>query len=194
MPSRTICYRFLPGLFLFAVILTAAVHGGDQTNSGKSAVKAKDTASGLLTDFKDDSITVLLDGDDEPTKFLLGNGISKQDLTKRQIFPVDRVNLKFKLDGEDRKLVAIEKVPGRPTGVAVGKVIKVYNNFWIAVKPNNGGMIEGFALNWPPEKFKQSHDLIKTLKPGDVVAIKYATDFERHRILQIELKPPNKSK
>jgi hypothetical protein len=84
-------------------------------------------------------------------------------------------------------------VAGKQSGVIVGKVLKVYNNFWVAIKPANGGMIEGFALNFPPEKFKQSHDLIKTLQPGDTVAIKYATDFERHRILQMEVKAQPKA-
>jgi hypothetical protein len=50
-------------------------------------------------------------------------------------------------------------------------------------------MIEGFALNGPPEKAKPASDILKSLNPGDMVAIKYATDFERHRILQIEVKP-----
>ena len=77
---------------------------------------------------------------------------------------------------------------GKPQGVVIGEVLKVYNNFWVAVKPKNGN-IDGYALQWPPEKYKQSHDLIKTLKPGDIVAIRYTTDSERHRILQMEVKP-----
>lgn len=173
-------------LSLLIVLMPGAARG-DGSDSG-TAIKTDGTASGLMVDFNDASITVQLDNEDQPTKYLLGNGITKKDLTNRHIFPVDRVNLKYKLDGDDRKLVAIEKIPGRTSGVVVGKVIKVYNNFWVSVKPSNGGMIEGFALNYPPEKFKQSHDLIKTLQPGDTVAIRYATDFERHRILQMELK------
>jgi len=50
-------------------------------------------------------------------------------------------------------------------------------------------MIEGYALNGPPEKTKAVSDILKSLNPGDLVAIKYATDFERHRILQIEVRP-----
>lgn len=165
--------------------LTLRVARGDAKD--KPPIKNSGAVSGLLVDFKDDGVIVAVDGEEEPTKFKYA-GMTRQDLVKRQIFPVDRVNLKIKIEGDEKKLTAIEKVPGRATGTVVGKVLKVYNDFWVAVKPTNGGMVEGFALNFPPEKFKQSHDLIKTLKPGDLVAIRYATDFERHRILQMEVK------
>jgi hypothetical protein len=158
-------------------------------DSAKDAPKTTGTASGLIVDMKKEFMTVQHDGEAEPTKYLYANGAGMETLThKMNIFGVDRVNIKYKLEGEDRRITAIEKVPGKSQGVIVGEVVKVYNNFWVAVKPKTG-MIEGFALNWPPEKFKQSHDLIKTLNPGDQVAIKYGTDFERHRILQMEVRP-----
>ena len=47
-------------------------------------------------------------------------------------------------------------------------------------------MIEGFALGG---NNKAAADTLKSLKPGDLVAIKYATDFERHRIQQIDVRP-----
>ncbi|HSU67940.1 MAG TPA: hypothetical protein VLJ39_13780, partial [Tepidisphaeraceae bacterium] len=176
--------------FVAAVVLlgiSGSVRG--EGSAGKPAAPAKGTAGGLLVDAKDDGLIVQIDNEQEPTKFLYDGAITKDAILKRGIFNVDRVNLKYKADGDDRKLTAVEKVPGRATGVVVGQVIKVYNNFWVAVKPNGGGMIEGFALNWPPEKFKQSHELIKTLQPGDTVSLKYASDFERHRILDMQLKP-----
>lgn len=158
-------------------------------DSSASKPKTSGTVSGLLTDFNKEKITVQIDNEEEATDYAYGPGLSQEALTKHSVFPVDRVNVKFKMDGDKRVFTAIEKIPGKPTGVVIGKVIKNYNNFWVSVKPNSGGMIEGFALNFPPEKFKSSHELIKTLKPGDVVAIRYATDFERHRILEMEVRP-----
>jgi hypothetical protein len=164
---------------------------GAPKDSGKTA--SKDVVSGLLIDVKDDGIIVQHDGEADTTKYLYGGAITKAALLKQNIFNVDRVNVKFKADGDTRTLVAIEKVPGKQSGVIIGEVIKVYNEFWVAVKPKNG-MIEGFALNGPPDKVKPALDILKSLNPGDIVAIKYGTDFERHRILQIEVKPAPPSK
>lgn len=183
LPSRPRATAFMAVVSL--LFLATALHADD---TSKSHNTVKTTVGGLLTDFNDKGVTIQIDDEDQPTTFLYDGNITKEALTHTQIFPVDRVNIKFKIDGDDKKLVSISKVPGKASGVVIGKVLKVYNNFWVAVKPNNGGAIEGFALNWPPEKFKQSHDLIKTLQPGDTVAIQYATDFERHRILKMELK------
>jgi hypothetical protein len=184
---------FIPAVFFLALLgtlfspFTTSAAPGDSPKTGGAA-------SGLIVDMKDNFMTVQHDGEDEPTKYLYASGMTLEALThKAFIFNVDRVNIKFKLEGDDRRIVSIDKVPGQKQGVIIGTVIKVYNEFWVSVKPKTG-LIEGFALNFPPEKFKQSHDLIKTLKPGDLVAIKYGTDFERHRILQMEVKPPAPSK
>jgi len=181
-------------LLLAAVSLFFIAAPASAKDSGKESSKTRDTASGLLVNIKDDGIIVQLDNEEMETKYAWGGEVTKQSLIKRNIFNVDRINLRFKTEGDTLKVVAVEKVPGNAQGVIVGTVVKVYDNFWVAVKPKNGGMIEGFALNWPPEKFKQSHDLIKTLKPGDLVAIKYATDFERHRIMQMDVKPAGTKK
>jgi hypothetical protein len=177
-----------PLLILFGVALLTGTVGADPKDPDKKgASKPRGTVSGIMTDFKNDFLLVQLDDQDEPTKFLYGPGITQKALANRHIFPIDRVNLKYKTEGDDKQVVAIEKVPGKPTDVIVGKVIKVYNNFWVSVKPDHG-MIEGFALNGSPEKTRPASDILKSLNPGDLVAIKYATDFERHRILQIDVK------
>ena len=175
-----------------AVLLTFAP-AAPSLAAPKEADKAKPkdggVVAGLVTDKADNSITVQVDGEEEPTKFVAGEGTDKRSLDAlKTIFTVDRVNVKYKADGNVRRLLAVEKVTGRPAGVVVGEVVKVYNDFWVAVKPK-GGMIEGFALNGPAEKVKAAADVLKALKPGDVVAIKYTTDGERHRIQQIEVKP-----
>jgi hypothetical protein len=81
-------------------------------------------------------------------------------------------------------------VPGKQSGVVIGTVIKVYDNFWVSVKPTNGDMIEGFALGG--NSAAVSKDVLKSLNPGDVVGIRYITDLERHRIQQIQVKPAPK--
>ncbi len=155
----------------------------------KPAVKDNGIVGGLVIDKHDDSILVTGDGEDEPVKYLIGPGLDKRSLDAlKTIFGVDRVQLKYKMDGEARRVVAIEKVPGKATGVVTGEVLKVYNNFWVAVKPKDGP-VEGYACSWPAEKAKATTDVLKTLKPGDVVVIRFTSDFERHRIQGIEVKP-----
>jgi hypothetical protein len=173
-------------LLLLGVSLLAGVVRGDQKDSDKKGpLKPEGVASGLMTDFKDNYMMVQLDDQEEPIKFIFGPGLSIPAITKQGIFPCNRINFKYKTEGDDKKVLAAEKLAGRPNGVVIGKAIKVYNNFWVSVKPTNGGMIEGFALG----ASKGPADVLKTVNPGDLVAIKYATDFERHRILQMEVKP-----
>jgi hypothetical protein len=119
--SRTAAFLFLLGIFLFSGFVRA-----DSKEPDKKPVKTEGTVGGLLIDSKNDFMLVQLDDQDEPTKFIYGPGITLQGLLKEHIFGVDRVNVKFKTEGDDEKVL---------------------------------------------------------------VAIKYATDFERHRILEIQVKP-----
>lgn len=180
-----------PLLLLIGLSLLAGIVRADPKDTGKKgALKPEGSVTGLMTDFKNDYMLVQLDDQDEPTKFLFGPGITIPVLTKHFIFPVDRITLKYKTEGEDKKVLDVVKVPGQKNGIVIGKAIRVYNNFWVSVKPDDGGMIEGFALNGDAAKEgKAVSDILKSLNPGDRVAIKYATDFERHRILKIDVRP-----
>jgi hypothetical protein len=155
----------------------------------KPAAKDVKIAAGLLVEKKGDSITVQADGEEAPVKYQIGPLTERRTLDEmKSIFDVQRVRVRYAAaDGDARQVVSVEKVPGRAKGIVIGEVVKVYNDFWVAVKPKDG-MIEGFALNGPPDKVKAAADVLKSLKPGDTVAIRYATDFERHRILEIEKK------
>lgn len=178
--------------FPFAMLLVSLLVGlttwaaaGDATKPAPQA----GTVFGLVTDKQAASITIQVDGEDEPTKYVIGQGTDKRSVdVLKTIFTVDRVKIRYKVDGDASRVIDIQKVVGQPAGIAIGEVLKVYNNFWVAVKPK-GGVPDGYALNWPPEKYKASAEILKTLKPGDLVAIKYTTDGERHRIQQIEVKP-----
>jgi hypothetical protein len=61
------------------------------------------------------------------------------------------------------------------------------NNFWIAVKPKNGPP-DAVALGVDPRKRGAVVEVLKSLQKGDIVAVKYNTDFERHLIVQFEKK------
>jgi hypothetical protein len=65
-----------------------------------------------------------------------------------------------------------------------GVVVKVYDNFWVEVKPK-GVVSDAYA---PGANFnnKEFMDMLKGLQKGDVVTITYNTDFERHRILSMK--------
>lgn len=178
-----------PLIVIFGLALFAGFARADSKDSDKkSELKPAGVVGGLMTDFKNDHMVVQLDDQDEPINFFYASGITQPGLANQHIFPVDRINLKYKTEGDKKIVVAVEKVPGRANGVIIGKVLKVYGNFWVAVQPKEG-MIEGFALNQSPDKPTAVSDTLKSLNPGDLVAIKYATDFERHRILQLEVKP-----
>ncbi len=170
-----------------ATLLSSAVWAADK-EALKQAPKDSGTVGGLLVEKKNDYIMVQIDGDPEPTKFLVGTMDQRAADLYKSIFDVDRISVKWKADGDAKRVVSIEKLVGRPQGIVIGEVLKVYNNFWVAVKPKTG-QIDGYALSFPQEKYKASYELIKTLKPGDIVAIRYTTDYERHRIQEMEVKP-----
>jgi hypothetical protein len=186
MHRRSPAPAAFPTAFLLCISLLQGIGRADAKDpEQKAELKPEGVASGLMTDFKDGYMIVQLDNQEAPIKFLFGPGITIPTLTKQGIFPCNRINFKYKTEGDDKKVLGAEKVPGRQSGIVIGKVIKVYNDFWVSVKPQ-AGMIEGFALGGSS---KDAAAILKSLKPDDLVAIKYITDFERHRIVQIETKP-----
>jgi hypothetical protein len=76
--------------------------------------------------------------------------------------------------------VSIKRHIIKQTGTITGEVIKVYNDFWVEVKPKTG-LADAFApgANYNDKEFMAK---LKGLQPGDSVTITYTTDFERHRI------------
>ena len=180
------CAARLIVALLAVSLLPPALRGADaKAPDKKPELKPEGVTSGLMTDFKKEYMVVQLDDQDEPIQFYFTPGMSIQTLTKQGIFPCNRINFKYKTDGNDKIVLAAEKLGGRSGGIAIGTVIKVYNDFWVSIKPTNGDMIEGFALGGNA----QIKPILHSLNPGDLVAIKYTTDFERHRIVQMEVKP-----
>lgn len=133
------------------------------------------------------SVTVKEDGQETPVKYIVDSGLDKRTTDAlNTIFSVSRVRLTYKLDGEVRHLTGIEKVVGRQSGVVIGAVVETHG-WWVEVKPKDGPP-EGYACNFPKEKWQATEEQIKTLEKGDTVAIKFTTDGERHRIVQMEKK------
>jgi hypothetical protein len=151
----------------------------DKDSAGKAA--------GIIFDYdrKNNFITVKVDGDEELTKFLVGNNPDKKLAESlKTIFGAHRVQLTYKKDGDNRVLTGIKRHIIKVDGTITGTVVKVHNNFWIEVKPKNG-LADAFA---PGGNFndKAFMDRLKALQPGDSVTVVYTTDGERHRIKSLK--------
>lgn len=161
-------------VMLFAIVGSSPVVGGADNDPVKVA--------GILIDKSDNAITVKGDGDEEPIKYLIGDGSDKKlkDALK-MIFGASRVQLTYKKDGDSRNLVSIKKQILKASGTVTGTVVKVYNDFWVEVKPKTG-VSDAYAPSGTNYKNKEFMDQLKGLQKGDSVTITFTTDFERHRI------------
>jgi hypothetical protein len=136
--------------------------------------------AGILIDKTGDSLTVKPDGEDEPVKFTIPKADKKVNDALKSVFNACRVKLTYKKDGDAKQLTSVSRQILKEKGTVTGTVVKVYNNFWVEVKPKEG-LNDAFApgANYNNKDFM---DQLKALKPGDSVTIAYYTDFERHRI------------
>jgi hypothetical protein len=75
----------------------------------------------------------------------------------------------------------------KSSGTITGTVGKVYNDFWVEVKPKDG-LADAYApgANYKDKEFMAT---LKGLKKGDSVTITFNTDGERHRILKMRVNP-----
>ena len=175
---------------LFCAVLLSTILGSNSVASG--ADKNAGKVAGILIDKKNNEITVKADGEDEPVKYLVNNSDKKLVQALKPIFGASRVQLTYKTDGDSRQLVSIRKQVLKASGTVTGTVVKVYNNFWVEVKPKNGPS-DAYAPGIANFKNKDFMEKLKGLKPGDTVTITFNTDFERHRILTMRIKE-NKGK
>jgi hypothetical protein len=170
--------RQLPVMFFCAAVLFNAAW---RVSAASAADKDSGKIAGIYIDKKDGYITVKADGDDEPVKYLLDPSDKKLNDAFKAIFGASRVQLTYKKDGDARRLVSIKRQVLKATGTVTGEVVKVYNDFWVEVKPKNG-LADTFAPGVDNFKNKDFMAMLKGLQPGDSVTITYTTDFERHRI------------
>ena len=171
----------------FTLIVAPATARSDDS---KSAPSTKVVVAGIYVDRKDNKgalLTFMADGEEQALNYSLAGADKKTLRAMQNIFPASRMKIGYKQDGDVRHIVSAEKIVGKPTGVFVGEVMFVKGDFWVAVKPKSG-QPDAFALNSDPSKGGRIVETLKTLQKGDIVAIKYITDFERHRIMDIQKK------
>jgi hypothetical protein len=175
--NGAIAMKAVPGLLLVLLVL-----GSDSIAlaEDKDPAKREGKAAGILIDKKSGVLTVKADGEAEPMKYLVGTDTKLADSLKG-IFDASRVQLTYRQHGESRQLVSIKKQVLKTSGTVTGAVVKVYNDFWVEVKPKTG-LAGAYAPGPATYNNKEFMDRLKALKPGDLVTIKYSTDFERHRI------------
>jgi len=177
----------------FVLLCVCAAMAALQPRTGVTA-EPKETpktgkAAGILFDKTGDYVTVKADGEDEPVKYTISKDNKKVTEALKSIFNASRVTLTYKQNGDTRELTGIARQVRQKDGTVTGEVVKVHNNFWVEVKPK-GGVADAYA---PGGNFKDKEFMAKLLglKPGDIVTIKYTTDGERHRILNLQI---NKTK
>lgn len=168
---------------LSVVILVAVPRPALPAQKGASKPEVVKTA-GILFDVnrKNNWLTVKADGEDAPVKYLIDPSNRGQAEALQSVFNASRVRLTYRVEGESRRLVGIQRHIVQNSGTVTGVVVAVHNNFWIEIKPKNGAA-NAFALG--PGNFDDPAFIakMKSLKPGDSVTIQFTTDFERHRIV-----------
>jgi hypothetical protein len=167
---------------LSAVTFAAALGSAQQPGSAKPS----NTVSGIVTEKDDSSITVRADGEKDPVKYLVGDKPAPAVAPAlKEIFTAGRVKLTYKMAGDERQLVTIQKVVLRTNGTFAGEVLYTHPEGWVEVKPRTGPP-EGFCVNYPADKDKSMQEKVKSLKEGDLVTITFFTDIERHRIVTLQ--------
>jgi hypothetical protein len=176
----------LLALICFVAFVVLSSRAGTTAGADKEEKEVK--VAGILIDKKDDSLTVKADGEDEPVKYIIPKSDKKVTDALKSIFNASRVKLTYKKDGDARQLTGITRQILKDKGTVTGTVVKVYNDFWVEVKPKDG-LADAYApgANY---KNKEFMDLLKGLKPGDSVTIKFFTDGERHRIETLKKNDP----
>jgi hypothetical protein len=170
------------GLLGGAIVLAGAL----VANAAPAA--QDDTAvAGILVEKKDNWITVKADGEKELVKYVFPKDADKKLAeTFKGVFNACRVKLTYKKVGDERQIVGIQRQVLKKSGTISGEVVKVYDNFWVEIKPKEG-LNDAFAPGFDNFKDKDFMATLRGLQAGDQVTITYDTDFERHRIQSLKV-------
>jgi hypothetical protein len=179
MSRRRVPLTVLAGALLSAFLGSQTLARAGDKDGGKVA--------GILIEKKDNWITVKADGEDEPVKYVIDKDSDKKIVdAMKSIFNASRVQLTYKKDGDARRVLTIKKQILKDKGTVTGTVVKVYDNFWVEVKPKDG-LADAYAPNGTNYNNKEFMAALKGLKKGDSVTINFNTDGERHRILTMRI-------
>jgi hypothetical protein len=177
-------FAFPPSRFGLAALGLAVLSNSPLSGGDKGPAADKGKIAGILIRRDKRTLVVRADGDDRSVKYLLPeNPNAKLAAALKGLFTVQRVQITYQTVGDTRQVTSLVRFPGKASGAVTGRVIAVHDNFWVEVRPSNGPP-EGFAAG-APDKSRQVLATLKTLQKGDTVAIRYYTDFERHRIISI---------
>lgn len=179
--SLTFCLLHFSTLNFFACLPSVAA---DKPEKSDQPVKA----AGIMIDKGNDWLTLKADGDDEPVKYVVDPANKSLQEAFKTVFNASRVQLTYKQTGDTRQLVTVKRQIMKTTGTMTGEVVKVYNDFWVEVKPKRG-VADAFAPGGDNYNDKAFMQRLKDLEPGDSVTITYTTDFERHRIKTLRKNP-----
>jgi hypothetical protein len=181
--------RQIPVMISCAFVLLAGRWSG---HAALAADKEGGKVTGIYIDGRGELITVKADGEDEPVKYVIDASDKTLQAAFKSVFNASRVQLTYKTVGDSRMLVSIKKQVLRASGTVTGDVVKVYNGFWVEVKPKSG-VADAYAAgaNYKDKDFMEK---LKGLQPGDSVTITFTTDFERHRIKTLRKNAASQSK
>jgi hypothetical protein len=169
-----------------AVVLCAPGATPFSPAADKGTAPMKGKVAGILIEKKDAYLIVKADGEDEPVKYVFGESPDRKLAGElKAVFNAARVQLTYEQDGDSRRLLGTKRQVLRASGTVTGTVVKVYDEFWVEVKPKEGPS-DAYA---PGANFNNKEFMAKLrgLKPGDSVTIRFNTDFERHRILSLRV-------
>ena len=161
-------------------------HQGSKPQTASVEAPIRHRASGILIDHDDGYATVKTDGEDQPVRYLADVSDLQLERSLKLVFDASRVELVYVQAGKSRQLRSIRPEVLPKAGTLTGQVARVYNNYWVEVKPGDGPS-DAFApgsWNYNDPAFM---DQLRGLQPGDSVTISYNTDFERHRILSLKI-------
>jgi len=134
-------------LFCAALLFTILQSPPVARAAEKDAEKGESKVAGILIEKKDNWIIVKADGEDSPVKYLVGKDSDKKLVEAlKTIFNASRVQLTYKKDGDSRQLFSIQKQVLKASGTVTGVVVKVYDQFWVEVKPKDG-LSDAYAPN-----------------------------------------------
>ena len=102
--------------------------------------------------------------EDEPVKYLIDGSDKKVTESLKGIFNASRVQLTYKQEGETRQLTGMKKQVLKASGTITGNVVKVYNDFWVEVKPKSG-VADAFAPGSQLQR-QRIHGEIKRIAAG----------------------------